>query len=179
VLPDGPAAKAGLKSGDVVLEFKGQPVRDSRHFKLEVARTQPGETAPMKIWRDGSSREIKVTLDELPGSPELAQAGSSNADQSERLVGVTVSDLDPQVRRELGLPDYVQGAVVTDVDPDSAAAEAGLSPGDVIMEINRHKVKNAEDAVKLTRNQKDTTTLLRVWSQKGSRYVVVEEKNMG
>ena len=69
--------------------------------------------------------------------------------------------------------------MVTDVDENAAAREAGLKAGDVILEINRHPVKGAEDAVKLTEKPKDKTTLLRIWSNGGSRYVVVDESNAG
>jgi serine protease Do len=84
-----------------------------------------------------------------------------------------------QVRRQLNLPPNVQGALVTDVDGASVAGEAGLKPGDVILEINRQPVKSADDAVKLTEKPKDKTTLLRVWSKGSSRYVVVDESNAG
>jgi serine protease Do len=91
------------------------------------------------------------------------------------LNGVGVGDIDAQTRREFDIPSKVRGALVTSVDPDSAAAEAGLQPGDVILEINREPVKTADDAVKLTENTESKKTLLRVWSQRGSRYVVVDE----
>jgi len=77
------------------------------------------------------------------------------------------------------VPDNIKGALVTEVDPGSAAAEAGLKAGDVITSINRHPVKDAKDAVKLTSQTKDKTTLLRVWNERGSRYVVVDERNSG
>jgi serine protease Do len=69
----------------------------------------------------------------------------------------------------------VQGALVTEVDPGSAAAEAGLQPGDVIQEINREPVRSAEDAVKLTENSESKKTLLRVWNRQGTRFIVVDE----
>jgi len=90
-----------------------------------------------------------------------------------------VSDLDAQTRREFSIPNGVHGAIVTEVDGNSVAREAGLKPGDVIIEINRQPVKSAGDAVKLTESPKDKTTLLRIWSNGGSRYVVVDETNAG
>ncbi len=179
VVPKGPAEKAGLKSGDVVLEFNGKPVKDSRQLKLQVARVKPSESVAVKVLRNGSTKTIQVTVNELPGSARLAKADTKNNDDGEALKGVAVGDLDAQTRRQFNIPGNVQGAVVTDVDENAAAREAGLKPGDVILEINRHPVKGAEDAVKLTENPKDKTTLLRVWSNGGSRYVVVDESNAG
>jgi serine protease Do len=92
---------------------------------------------------------------------------------------VAVSDLDNQARQEFKVPQTVQGAVVTEVQPDSAAAEAGIKPGDIIESINRHPVKDAEQAVQLTENAKDKRTLLRIWSNGGSHYVVVDESQPG
>jgi serine protease Do len=179
VVPKGPAEKAGIKSGDVVTDFAGQPVRDSRHFKLQVSRIKPGDRVPLKVLRDGSPKTIEVTVKELPGSEQLAKTDGSNEDEGEALKGVAVSDIDPQVRRQLNLPPNLQGALVTDVDGASVAGEAGLKAGDVILEINRQPVKSADDAVKLTEKPKDKTTLLRVWSKGASRYVVVDESNAG
>jgi serine protease Do len=179
IVPKGPADKAGLKNGDVILEFNGKPVKDSRHLKLEVARAKPGETVPVKILRENDSKTLNATLRELPGPEKLAKAESNDADETDALHGVSVTDLSAQARRQFNVPRDIQGALVTDVDPGSAAAEAGLKPGDVIMEINRKAVASAEDAVKLTDNAKDKTTLLRVWSGRGSHYVVVDEGKTG
>src|SRR5262249_6081588 len=98
---------------------------------------------------------------------------------SDTLQGVTVTDLDSQVRQRLSIPEKVHGALVTDVDQSSAAADAGLKAGDVIMEINKHSVKSADDAVKLTDKAKDRITLLHVWSNSGSHYLVVDESKAG
>jgi serine protease Do len=180
VVPQGPAAKAGLKEGDVVLEFNGKNVIDSRHLRLTVAETKPGETVPIKVWRDGSSRTLEVTVKQLPGTEQLAKNESNHKDQDTgTLNGVTVGDLDPQSRQQFNVPDSVQGAVVTEVSPDSAAAEVGLKPGDVIQEINRHPVKTADDAVRLTEHAKDKRTLVRVWENGASHYIVVDESNQG
>ena len=84
-------------------------------------------------------------------------------------------DINTQARREYNLPDKVHGALVTEVQADSAAAQAGLKAGDVILEINRQKVENADDAVRLTDHAKDKLTLLRVWSNGGAHYLVVDE----
>ena len=179
VVPDGPAEKAGLKSGDVVLEFNGKTIRDSRQLKLQVARIKPGDSVPVKVLRNGSSKTINVAVDELPGTEKLARADTGNDNDTEALKGVAVGDLDSRTRQELNIPRNVHGAVVTDLDPASAAREAGLKPGDVILEINRQPVKSAEDAVRLTERPKDKTTLLRVWSNGGSRYIVVDESKAG
>ena len=176
VVPNGPAEKAGLRTGDIVVEFNGKAVEDARHLKLAVARVKPGEKASTKVLRDGSSKSLEVTVKELPGSEKIAKA---DADDSEALKGVAVGDLDESTREQFKVPSHVKGAVVLEVAGDSAAREAGLKPGDIILEINKHPVKGAEDAVRLTEKATGKTTLLRVWSDGGSRYLVVDESKAG
>ena len=179
VTPRSPAEKAGIQSGDIIEEFDGKKVSDAHHLKLEVARVAPGTKVPVKVLRDGKTKELEVAVKELPGTETLAKnEGKTNSDDG-TLNGVTVADLDQQARQQFDLPANVKGVVITDVAPDSAAAEAGLKPGDVIQEINRKPVKTAEEAVKLTENPNDKTSLLRVWSKDGSRWVVVDETKAG
>ena len=178
VNPNTPAEKAGLESGDVIVDFNGKAVTDSRHLKLDVARVQPGTTVPVKILRNGSEKTLRVTVAQLPGSETLAKADSQNKDTG-TLNGVGVGDLDDQARQQFNIPAEVKGAVVTDVAPDSAAAEAGLKPGDVIEQINRKDVKDANEAVRLTERPKDKVTLLRVWTEGSSRFLVVDESKAG
>jgi len=176
VTPRSPAAKAGVQSGDVVVEFDGKPVRDSRQLRLAVGRAKPGETVPLKIVRDGDSKTIRVTVKELESDAEAKVAsGRDAAKDTGTLNGVGVVDLDPQHRRQFNIPQSVTGALVTDVDQDSPSFEAGLRPGDVIQEINKERIKDAGQAVKLTESPADKTTLLKVWSRGGSRFVVVDE----
>ena len=180
VTADSPAEKAGLKSGDVIIDFDGKKVTDSRHLKLEVARVHPGESVPVKILRDGSTKTLEVTVKEQPGSERLAKNDKANgSDDNGTLNGVTVADLDSRARQQFDLPENVKGVVVTDVAPDSPAAEAGLRPGDVIQEINRKPVKSADEAVRLTEKTDEKVSLLRVWSNGGSHYVVVDENKAG
>ncbi len=181
VSPKSPAAKAGLRDGDVITEFNDKVVKDARHLKLNVAQTAPGTTVPVKIVREGKSRTLEVTVKELPGNDVASNRGGTESDEStsDALHGVAVGDIDPATRRQFRLPADVDGAVITQVDPNSAAWEAGLRPGDVILEINRKSVKDAEDAVQLTENAKDKRTLVRVWSKGGKRYVVVDENKVG
>lgn len=177
IAPKSPAEKAGLESGDVIVEFNGKKVTDSRHLKLEVARTQPGETAPMKVLRDGNTKTLELAVKAQPGTEQLAKHDRSGGskDDDGTLNGVTVSDLDRQARRQFEIPENVNGAVVTEVTPDSAAAAAGLKAGDVIQEINHKSVKSAGEAVKLTEKTDAKTTLLRIWSGGASHFVVVDE----
>jgi serine protease Do len=175
VTSDSPAEKAGIKSGDVIVEFNGKDVTDSRHLKLEVARTSPGSTVPLKVLRDGDTKTLEVKVKELPGTEKLAKNDNNKSDDTGTLNGVTVTDLDRGARQQFEVPANLKGVVVTEVDPNSAAAEAGLQPGDVIQEINRKPVKTAEEAVDMTEHAADKTTLLRVWRNGGSRFVVVDE----
>jgi len=180
VTPRSPAEKAGLKNGDIIIEFNGKKVTDSRHLKLEVARVKPGESVPLKVLRDGSTKTLNVAVKEMPGSESVAKGDRpNNPDDNGTLNGVTVGDLDARARQEYDLPANVRGVVVTEVQPDSAAAEAGLKPGDVIQEINRQPVRSAEEAVRMTEKTDSKRTLLRVWRNGGSRYVVVDESKAG
>jgi serine protease Do len=180
VMPDTPAEKAGLKSGDIILEFSGKKVKDARHLSLEVAQTRPGQSVPVKFLRDGKTETVEVKVKEMPGTETLAKAGKSESGDNGTLNGVTVTDLDRAARQELNAPENLQGAVITEVQPDSASAEAGLRPGDVIQEINHKPVKNANEAVKMTEHPGSKTTLLRVWRNgSGSHYVPVDESQDG
>jgi serine protease Do len=181
VTKDSPAEAAGLKEGDVIVEFNGKKVNDSRHLRLMVAQTAPGTRANLKVIRDGKEETLTVKVGELPAEG-LARAeggrsgGLRRSQEPDLLDGVTVDDIDARTRRQFNLPPQLQGALVVEVDPTSPAAAAGLSPGDVILEINRQPVTNADEAVRLSEKIRGRSVLLRIWSQGGSRYVVVQAR---
>jgi len=179
VEPNGPAHDAGMEDGDVIVKFNGQPIADSRRLQLEVAATKPGSKVPVGVIRNGQAKTLEVTIQPLPGTDRGAGAGagSQNGDDNGTLNGVTVGDLDQQARQQFNIPGNVHGALITQVDPASASAQAGLQPGDVIESINRHLVNDADEAVKLTEHSRSKHTLVRVWAKGGSHYIVVEESN--
>lgn len=177
VEPNGPAHEAGFKDGDVILKFNGQAVTDSSDLQLAVAETKPDSKVPVEIMRNGHEKVLDVTIQPLPGAQQVAKAGSQNNNDSGTLNGVAVTDLDSQARQQYNIPGNVKGALITQVDPTSASAQAGLQPGDVIESINHHQVTDADQAVQLTENPKSKITLVRVWANGGSHYVVVNESN--
>ena len=179
VVPNSPADKAGLKDGDVITTVNGEKVSDSRHLKLEVAGILPGEKASVEFLRNGSHKSTEVKMRELPEDEQLAKnsSGGDHSKDNGTLEGVGVGDLNGQLRQQFNIPEDVKGAVITEVAPDSASAQAGLKAGDVIMEINHHSVANAEDAVRFTGPGSRKETLLRIWTKDGSHFVVVDESN--
>jgi len=169
------AAEAGLKSGDVIIEFDGKPVQDSRDLKLMVGRTSPGAKVSVKVLSDGKEKSLQVALKEMPDRLPGVGREESDESSSDALDGVEVGDITSALRSQYRLPADIKGAIITNLDPNSASYEAGLRVGDVIVEINRKSVSNAEEAVDLSKNVSNKRVLVRVWSRGGTRYVVVDE----
>jgi len=171
VLPGGPAGKAGLESGDVITAFNGQEISDGHGLQLAVSQCEPGSSATVKLIRNSAEKTFNVTLGTLPGQPgagvEMQSDSDTDTSTADALDGVTVANLDQNARQDLKIPDSVQGAVVVDVDADSNSAEAGLQKGDVITEINRHPVNDADSAVSLCRQAKSDRILLKIWRRSG------------
>jgi serine protease Do len=174
IAPDSPADKAGLKSEDIVLEINGKPISDSRRLKFAVAAMRPGSEADFRILRKGTEQTIKVKVGDQPGEKGLASKGGAAKDEGV-LNGVGVSDLTSAARNEFEIPASVKGALVTDVDPNSAAAAAGLSAGDVIQEINGQPVRSGDEAVRLTEKFETGKTRLKLWSHGGTHFLIVDE----
>jgi serine protease Do len=149
VLPDGPAAKAGLKQGDVILGMDGQEYAESSALRLHISELAPGTAARLQIMRDGKPMEVSITLGTLADEPENADQEGNDKGQGESsegiMSGVSVQNLTPQLSRELNLTKITSGVVVEQVSPDSAAADAGIQRGIVITEVNHHAVHNVQE----------------------------------
>jgi serine protease Do len=172
VMPDTPAAKAGLKAGDVILTVNGKAIADAHDLQLTVSQLAPGTVATLKVIRNGFNKTIAVTLGELPGSAVADDNDDNNStpgdnSKTDALDGVTVADLNADIRQQLRLPDNVNGALVTDVASDSNSADAGLQPNDVIVEINRQPVSDSDDAVRLCKAARGEQILVKVWRRMG------------
>jgi serine protease Do len=163
---------------------------DPRTLKLFVAQLSPGAKVTLRILRSEPGRApaektLTATLNELPQEELLAgRTGSAPAERAhsgvDGLDGVEVTDLDARTRRQLHIPTSVRGALISNVDQGSNAAEAGLQQDDVILEIDRQPVRNAEDAVALSEKSKGDQVLLHVWrgtqGQGAMLYVPVDNK---
>ena len=150
---EGPAKAAGLRRGDVVLEFNGKPVKNSAELVAMVTRTAPGTTVPVKILRARKAQTLNLTVAELDPMAERQLTGEPERQQEpeeakETGFGMTIESLTPNAVRRLNLPAGMTGALVSDVDATGEAAQAGLRPGDVIIDINDQKVTNVDQASK-------------------------------
>jgi len=146
VTANSPAAKAGIKRGDIILGLNGESINGSGDLTARIASTAPGTPVQLKIFRDGKTFEVPVTLGELPEqggtSTSALGEGSSGENSSKALEGVQVENVTPEIARQLNLSAPARGVVVDAVDQSSAAAEAGLQKGDVIIEVNHKAVNN-------------------------------------
>jgi Do/DeqQ family serine protease len=137
VMKDGPAAAAGLKPGDVITGFGGSPIKDVTDLQKRVAAVEPGRPAPITVMRDHKPLGLSVKLGEQPTDEAVAAAESG-----EDVLGLVVEPLTPETARQNRLSAR-RGLLVTEVAPGSPGAEAGIKPGDAIVEVNRRPVADA------------------------------------
>ena len=140
VSEDSPASRAGLRQGDLIVAYKGEPVSDVGRFRNRVALTSPGSQEQLTVVRDGEPRHLTVTIGQL--TKEIL--ASQDSAQSTEELGLTVQTLTPQLAQAFGAK-VAEGVVVTDVRPESVAALAGIDSGTVILKVNRNPVKNAAE----------------------------------
>jgi serine protease Do len=159
VQPGSPAASAGVKSGDVLLEYNGQAINNSKDLSFAVAATKVGVPTKLKVFRQGQELTIDVKVGERPDPTSEEERASSATSEGQGKLGIRVENLTPESARMLGV-ESAEGVVVTDVRSGSPADEGGLRSGDIIREINRTTVNKASDLQAVSRNLKAGSTVL-------------------
>lgn len=157
VTKGGPAEKAGIRSGDVIVRFDGQEVEDQHELPQIVASTTPGKKVQVTVVRDGKRIEIPVTIAEMEG--EQAEAGKGGRPDLSKGLGLTVQDITPEIAKHMDIENR-KGVLVTAVESGSPADDAGFREGDIIRQINRQPVKNAGEFQKVMGKAKDDKTVL-------------------
>jgi serine protease Do len=147
---NGPAAKAGLEPGDIIVEYNGQSIKNRDQLIHLVTSTKPGVTVPMRVLRNKKETTLNVSVEELnleaESSARTTRGPSGEPEQPATGWGMTLDNVTSDIARQLQLPQNRTGAVIVDVDPYSAADKAGLRQGDVILEIDRQPIKTARQA---------------------------------
>jgi serine protease Do len=151
VVADSPAAKAGLKPGDILLEFDGKKMEGPSDLQRAVGMAQPGQEAKTKVWREQAERTIGIKVGEAPDDREAQQRPGRAVPST---LGLDVRPITPDIARQLNLKS-TDGVIVARVEEGSAASEAGVQRGDVIREINRQRVRSMADYERLTKDVKD------------------------
>jgi serine protease Do len=173
VVPDSPAEKAGLKAGDVIIEYNGKEVSQMSMLPAMVANTSVGEKAKLVMIRDGKKQNITVEIGRLEDEEVVvadAETGTS------KKLGMSVQELTPKIAESLGIEE-TQGLIVSDITPGSAAAEVGILRGDIILEINRQKVENVAQYKKALQAAQDKKSILLLIKRgQNTRFVVIDFK---
>ncbi len=168
VTPGSPADKAGIKRGDVILEYNGHKIQDMNELPRLVANTPVGKEVEVKVWRNGQIKSLRVKVGELK---EQALRGEKSVSNHIEL-GLEVKEITPDLAVRLGVN---KGVVITAIKRGSPAAEAGLRPGDVILEINRHPIRDLKDYYTIIKKVKPSDTLLfLVKRQEGTIFIPLE-----
>ena len=187
VIPGGPAEKAKIKDGDVILEFDGKPITQMRRLPRLVADTDVGKVVPLKIWRDGKEVPLKVevaVLDEHEEKTASASKAPEKALGSENIgpLGLSVSGIDDQAREHFDLADDAKGVVITSIDPAGPAADQSLHPGELIVEIGQDEVNTPAELAEKVKAAKESgrkSVLLLVEGQGGLRFVAIRRPSKG
>lgn len=171
--PNSPAAHAGIQRGDIIVDVNGQAIRESRGLQLKLNVMSPGTQVTMKLFRNGSEKEVRATLAQAP-TTKSASEENQNHPAPATLDGISVHNITTLLARQIGVPASTQGVVVVNVQMGSFADEAGLQMGDVIQEVNRKPVKNMGDFGSAARLAGKNAALLLVNRAGATMYVVVE-----
>lgn len=143
VVAGGPAERAGIQAGDVILQFGGEPIEDGRDLARVVSATPPGKRIEVSLWRDRRGMTVRVAVGETEPE-EIADAGASSGEPFE-FAGMALAELSPEMREELGLPEDVSGVLVAEFEPGSLAAERGFAADDIITRLGDREVLSLAD----------------------------------
>jgi serine protease Do len=155
VAENSPAAEAGVKTGDVILEFNGKAVPKSHEFPSVIAETPPGQKVSLKVLHDKKEQTISVKIGELPEEGDTTQKSESRDPE----IGVRVQRITPEAARRLGMTS-TKGVLVMEVQPGSPAEQVGLEPADVIREVNQRPVNNVTDFERAIRQARSAARIL-------------------
>lgn len=147
-VPQGPAEVAGIKSGDVITQFDGVKVNDTRELVRQVGATEVGKKVEVALTREGKPVTVELTLgrrEEAEGAKVVPAAAAPQAQKEQTLLGMTVTTLTPEMRKQLEVPNGTDGLVITGIDDGSEAFEKGLRNGDLITEAGQQKVSSPKD----------------------------------
>lgn len=177
----GAAEKAGIKRGDIITAINGEKTEDSNILRNRVAQSTPGTEVTLTVLRDGKEQEFKATLGELStqdsakdNNPENKGNGQGNGSAESGKLGLNLQPMTPEIAGQLGVPANTKGLVVTDVDESGAAADAGISKGDIIQEIDRQPVETF-DQVRAAIDKAGDKPLLMLISRGGrAAYITVQ-----
>jgi serine protease Do len=182
VIQGGPAEKAGLLPGDIITEFNGRPVADSEALVNLVVATKPGTSVPVTVYRKKQKKTMNIVVDELDLDAEQgrqARGGGSGPVEEPTATGfgMEVGPITPDVARELELPRNRGGAVVLDVERNSAAFNAGIRPNDVIVEVNQQEVSNPSQVQReLQRATPGQPVFLLIWRDGETNFITLRKR---
>ena len=176
VSADGPAAKAGIQRGDVILSIDGRDVKSTGELRNLVASHPAGKSVEVVIVRDKKRSNVDVELGALAANKGSSPSAPAKMSSQGLLAGLAVADITPESRRRFDVPDKIDsGVIVTDLDPRSAVAKAGVAPGDVIVQIDQNQVSNAKEFRRLADKVDGKSALLLVARESGTIFVLVKK----
>lgn len=165
VAQDSPADRGGVQPYDVIVAVNGQEVDGAREVTNKVTETKAGETINLKVLREGKVLNLQVKVTERNEEALAARGGQPQKAPKGTLapfgLGIEMTDLNPVLNQQLGIPGNIKGIIITSIKPNSIGDQAGLQPGDVVLDVNRKPVKTVKDAMKLFKKDRNSLRISR------------------
>lgn len=185
VTEQGPAQKAGLQAGDIVLSFNRQPIDNTKNLSRLIAETKIGTPAPIEIWRSGQKQTLTVPIELMPEETPLSAAKETASDAAEtpdngeslNIIGFTVKEISPELAERYKMAPSTSGVVVTDILPNSDASRKGIKIGDIIVKIDKRNIIGESafhEYVNDARRENNRPVLLAIQGQEALHFVAVK-----